>query len=428
MPNAPLKEDNASVSFTNVACPFCGLVCNDLSINSQAGHLSLTENGCDKAKKQFERPPVDDSPRVNGKAVSYEVAIKAAASLIRKSRMPLYAGLGTDVSGMRGIMELTDRSGGVVDHMLGDGLSRNYLVLQDRGWMTTTMTEIRNRADLIIFAGTDATSHPLLFDKTIWNKESMFDLETSQRDIVFIGNGLKTRAGISPSGKKPVRINCETARIGEVMSVLRMLVTDKPVHSQTVAGAKLKALEKLAAQMKAAKYGVIIWSPGSLNFPHADLAIQSITELVKQLNLTTRFNGFPLGGDEGGLSAANVCAWQSGYPLRTGFGKGHSRYEPTQYSTQALLESGQSDLLFWTSSVSTGHPPPETELATIVLAEPGIKLKNSPEVFIPVGTAGIDHKGQMIRCDVVVSLRLRKLRNSNLPSVQKVTQDILQSL
>ena len=49
---------------------------------------------------------------------------------------------------------------------------------------------------------------------------------------------------------------------------------------------------------------------------------------------------------------------------------------------------------------------------------------NNTAVFIPISTAGIDHIGTMFRIDSSVSLPLGKLRNSNLPSLTDVINEI----
>jgi formylmethanofuran dehydrogenase subunit B len=53
----------------------------------------------------------------------------------------------------------------------------------------------------------------------------------------------------------------------------------------------------------------------------------------------------------------------------------------------------------------------------VVIGLPQLQLKQEPEVFIPVATPGVDHTGQLIRCDNVVSLPLRQVRTSPLPTV-----------
>ena len=60
----------------------------------------------------------------------------------------------------------------------------------------------------------------------------------------------------------------------------------------------------------------------------------------------------------------------------------------------------------------------------VVLGTPGIKLNCTPRVYIPVGTPGVDHAGVIIRVDTVVSLPLRKLRQSKLPRAADVLASI----
>jgi formylmethanofuran dehydrogenase subunit B len=51
-----------------------------------------------------------------------------------------------------------------------------------------------------------------------------------------------------------------------------------------------------------------------------------------------------------------------------------------------------------------------------------------PTVFIPVGTPGIDHAGHAFRMDNVVAIRLKKCRDSGLPSTAEVLNTIEQAL
>ncbi|MEY3885482.1 MAG: hypothetical protein RIS87_1257, partial [Pseudomonadota bacterium] len=51
-----------------------------------------------------------------------------------------------------------------------------------------------------------------------------------------------------------------------------------------------------------------------------------------------------------------------------------------------------------------------------------------PDVFIPVGIPGIDHAGAIARMDNVVSLPLKKVRESTLPTLSYVLTQINDSL
>lgn len=414
---------------TSVTCPFCSLLCDDLEIADRDGRLTVTAGDCARARAGFEREYAVVSPQTDGSNVSLAEAVAAAAKLLRGARHPLFGGLGTDVAGMRGLLALADKTGGIVDHMLGDGMYRNILAMQDRGWIMTTMTEVRNRADVVVFANLDAVSdHPRFFERNIWNADSMFGLPTRTRQLVYLGDGLNTRPGVSPDGRKPLHLKNEPERLGEVIGALRALLAGQRLQASTVAGVKVAELVKLLEIMKGAKYGVIIWSPPRLPFASADLVVEAICDLVKELNAQTRFSGFALGGNEGILTAGAVCAWQSGYQLRTDFGAGYPEFDPTRNATARLLENDDVDLLMWTSTFLTGHTPPRTKAPTILLAPPLRGLDTRCAVYIPVGTPGIDHRGQMCRVDNVVSLPLHQVRESALPSVASVCNLLLQSL
>lgn len=411
-----------------VTCPFCGLLCDDLIIERKQQQLSVKANGCAKASVGFEQATGKISPRVDGNEVGLDEAITKAVSVIKRARHPLFGGLATDVSGARSVMQLADRTGGVVDHMLSEGMMRNFYAFQGNGWIMTTLTEIKNRADLVVFAGTDASNHPRFFERYIWNKFALCDGLPANRQLVFLGRGLDSKSAANPKAKKPTLIRCDPKYLGEVMGTLRALAGGTKVQAETVGSVKTTELQRLAKRMKAAKYGVLVWEPATLTMPYAELTVQTICDLVKDLNVEGRFAGFSLGGDEGAMTAANVCAWQSGYPLRTSFHQGYPEYIPSEYSSDKLLSIGQADLFLWVASFASGRQPPRTRVPTIVLGESNIKLNQEPAVYIPVGTPGIDHKGTLMRCDSVVSLRLKQLRQSDLPSVATVVNRIYQAL
>ncbi|GJM05514.1 MAG: formylmethanofuran dehydrogenase subunit B [marine bacterium B5-7] len=412
----------------DVTCPFCGILCDDLVIQNQDETLKVLENGCPKAILSFEAKQTTNFPKINGTNASLSDAINTICDILKKSHNPLFAGLGTDVGGMRQVMHLADKTGAIVDHMHGNALIRNSLVLQDLGWITTTMSEIRNRADLIIFAGTDATNFPRFFERAIWNKRSMFKFKSEQRQIVYIGDRLDTKAGINPNGKQPITLNCKTEQIGEVISGLHALVTGATLDAKEIAGIKIKTLRSLAEQMKSAKYGVIVWSPAELDIPHAELTIQNFCEIVKYLTRFTRFAGFSLAGNDGATSANSVCAWQSGYPLRVNFDKGYPEYDAQRYSTHNVLKNKEVDSLFWISSFSSTVNTPRASIPTIVLGTPETKLNFKPDVFIPVATPGVDHSGQLIRTDNVVSLPLKKLRQSPYANVSSILKQVIERM
>ncbi len=422
----PEKSSNGANHYQNVACPFCGILCDDLEIGPSGSGLKVLKNGCVKSVAGFERPLTEPKPQVDGKDVSLDEAIAAAARLIRESRLPAFGGLGTDVDGVRATIALAEKSGGVVDHALSDAQYRNFRVLQSSGWVMTTLTEARNRADLFIIAGSDVHKlHPRFFERIVCNEASMFSDNPPKRTVVFLGEGLDQSA---VAGKERigevVTLPVKAERIAEVLDAMRALNKDATIPGDDIGGLPRAAVDDLLARCKAASYGVVVWAPPSLGFPSADLTVQAISEFVKDINLTSRFAGLALGGNEGAVSAGAVCGWQSGFPLRVSFASGKPDYDAERYAISRMLFAKETDLLLWLASFSPDLTPPDTDVPMILLGTPSVKPARTPKVYIPVGTPGVDHAGVMVRVDNVVSLPLRKLRQSNLPSAASVLEKI----
>jgi formylmethanofuran dehydrogenase subunit B len=96
--------------------------------------------------------------------------------------------------------------------------------------------------------------------------------------------------------------------------------------------------------------------------------------------------------------------------------------------TVFLLANGEADALVWVQAFNVNSVPPVTDLPTIVIGRSGMTLAKEPDVFIPIGTPGIDHAGHAYRMDNVVAIRLKKLRDSGLPSTAQVLNAIEQAL
>ena len=280
---------------------------------------------------------------------------------------------------------------------------------------------MRNRVDLLLVIGTDIVSHnPRFFERNVWNKESMFDQDTSAREVVYLGGqNTDTSAGISPKGIKPTVLPCDLERLPEVVAALRAIISGKSLIASEIAGIKTSDLESLSERLKAAKYSVVTWVSSDLNIAHAELTIQNITELVIKLNAKTRSSGLPLGGSEGDYSVNQTSTWTSGYAVRSRFARKHPEYDPHHFSAEQLLANGEADALLWVSEFNPDKTPPKVNIPKIVIGHANMQA-NDADVFIPVSTAGVDQAGTIFRIDSSVSLPLAKLRESRLPSLAEV--------
>ncbi len=443
-----------------VPSPFCGIGTDDLSIQVDGVALKVVEHGCAVNTPAFEQAITDTRPRVDGKEVSLEVAVAKAAALLKNTNQPVIGGCATDVNGMRALLALADRSGAVVDNMNFTGARNNFLALQDSGWMNTTLAEVKNRCDVLLVVGVDLEGFsPRFFERYLWNEQSMFLEDTGKREVIYLGKAPSGSASTSPNGQKALVFDCANEDLPDVVAVLRALVKGNPIRIDSVGGiavgrtgsvpvatlltsrdggnaedcreqsrspsVAVADLQGIADKLKAASYSVVTWAAGALAYSQAELTVQTLSEMVKDINnQNTRSSGLPLGGKEGDQTANQVCGWTTGYPARTRFSSGFPEYDPFLNDTNFLLKNGEADALVWVQAFNVKAVPPVTALPTIVLGRSGMTFEKEPDVFIPVGTPGIDHAGHAYRMDNVVAIRLKKLRDSGLPS----TSDVLNAI
>lgn len=411
-----------SVPENTLVCPFCGLLCDDLSPILKDGRITLEPGICARAEALFAVPAIGVA-RLAGQPAGLPEAYRAAARLLAAARRPLIGGLSCDVTGHRAAIALAERMGGVLDHMDSRAQFRNTLAFQDGGWITTTLSEVRNRAELIVLAGTDASAFPRFFERCVL-PESQFD---APRPRIVVLSGSASSGEAQVPGADPT-IPCQSERLGEVFAALRSRLAGHRLDAAEVAGVPLAQLDALLADMKAARYGVLVWNAAELDFPQADLTVQAMVDLVKDLNVATRWSGLPLGGNDGSVSAAQVCTWQTGYPLRTAFDAGGPHYQAHAYAEATLLENESVDALLWISAFDPARVPPAARCPSIVLGRADMVFEQPPAVFIPVAVPGVQQTGFLHRMDAVVALPLSAPAASDLPSVAQALAAIQQEM
>ena len=376
-----MSANTQSAPFT---CPACGLLCDD---------ITPSNNTCAKSIAFFGQGLGDASPKIKGIQVSLQEAVSQAAKILKTSQQPLFSGLSTDIAGFKAVYNLAQKTNGAFEHMNHASMTRNLKVLQGSGWQTTTLTEVKNRADLIVCIGSDITSHNPRFFERFVDVEGMF---VKQREVVFLGT-THAREGAW-------NLPCTADVLPEVLAVLHALVLGKTLKVETVADLKIADMQNLATKLRASKYAVLAWVAKDLNFPHAELAIQKITQIVATLNQTTRASGLPLGGSDGDTSANNAHTWLNGLILGN--------------------DTSAHDATLWINSFNAEKLPPASAAPLIVLGNANSIFATQPDVFIPVATPGLDCGGTLFRVDGSVTLPLRKVRENALPTLAEVVRQV----
>ncbi|HML14582.1 MAG TPA: tungsten formylmethanofuran dehydrogenase [Xanthobacteraceae bacterium] len=312
---------------------------------------------------------------IEGRPVELRAACAEAARLLERSRLPVVAGLGTDVAGARAAVRLAQRLGAVVDHMHSEALLHDLDVIRDAGMMTTTPTEARLRADVLLLAGE--------LPDDAWPQFFSAKPDAGDRRIIWLCPGRAARRGAVPNGKVQA-VGRGSDALPAVLAAVRAAVAGHPIGSAPVGARTLSAV---VAQLKAARFGTAVWAAMSLDA----LAIEMLCGLVKDLNAHTRFSGLSLPPGDNAPGVLQVCGWMSGLPPRTGFGRGFAEHDPWRLDARRLVESGEADCVLWISAYRPCAPPWRRDVPTIALTADGASFPYPPRVHLAVGRPAVDH-------------------------------------
>jgi formylmethanofuran dehydrogenase subunit B len=401
-------------------------------VESDGNVLRPLQGACERSRAAFVRLSTPAATRVasrvNGARADTQAALDAAADILRSARRPLIGGLAVDIDGMRAALRLARRTGAVMDHAVSSVKYRNLHVLQDAGWITTTLSEVKNRADLLVLFGDGwYTRFPRFVERIVEPDTAMFGAPLVRR-VILIDESAAAAGDAIPERFERLTLDAPMRQLPEVLGMLCGLAAGQPVDPARAPGIEAGLLERCIEWMKAAQYGTVVWAAPDLEIAHAELALQMLSRLLRTLNRAGRFAALPLAGSNGDLSANGVHTWQSGVALPASHAGGRIDFDPHRYSAPSLLARHEVDCLVWISSLSESLVPPAYDAPTIVLGRADMQFSTEPQVFMPVATPGVDAPGSLLRTDKVVSLRLRRLRESTLPSVAQALDQLIKQL
>src|SRR5262245_9577295 len=221
----------------DVACPACGLVCDDLEVEVTPRRITIRSGACPMGRAWFEsEPPVEATAMAAGAPPSRRAAIAAAAGIRRNSRLPVFGGLAADIDGLRGAFALADRTGGVIDHRASRGLFADLTAVRDIGTMTTTFSEVRNRADLLLIVGPDPVPQmPRLIERCFSDAPSLFAESGIVRRLIHLGPPTNSFADL-PHGVSYTGISCAPGELAPTVARLRALLKGHGIGEDAALG------------------------------------------------------------------------------------------------------------------------------------------------------------------------------------------------
>jgi formylmethanofuran dehydrogenase subunit B len=415
-------------TFEDIACTICGCVCDDLRVSVEGGRVVRADGACHLAEPWFlgqdtRRPPAAE---IDGRAVELSEAVGHSVELLRRSRSPLIFGLSrSSTEGQRAAVSLADRIGATIDTEASRCHAPSIMAFQQAGEPTCSLGEVKNRADLVIYWGSNpAESHPRHFERYAVDPVGEFVPDGRAGRTVVVVDPHRTAS----AERADVFVQVAPGRDFEILWTLRSLVRGLPVDVPAGAGASREQLADLARRLTDCRCGVFFFGLGLTRQPLGHLNVEALLRLTGELNEHTHFYArrMRVPGDVTG--ADTVLCWQTGYPFSVNLGRGYPRYNPGEFSANELLERGDVDACVLVGSAGvTAFTPAARErlrhIPTIVLDYPTAELTVSPTVRFTTAVYGVHRRGTAYRMDEV-PIPLRAFLTSNYPSDGEVLRAI----
>ena len=400
----------------DVTCLACGCLCDDIVAHVEGGRLVEAENACPIGRAWFlaERPQDWPAATIDGTPVTPERALDEAAAILRNARSPIVLGLiGTSIEAQAAVVAIADRLGAAVGLGHEGDAAPRIDAFQRVGMVSSTLGEVKNRADLVVFWGVDpVATHPRHFERYSVDPPGRF---VGGRRTVVVADRFPT----ATASRADHFLAIEPGGHFEALNTLRALVKDVDIDATP-------ALRELAARMKGARYGALFFAANLGQPPEGRATIEAALMLARDLNDCTRFVALTLGAPGNPTGAEAVLAWQSGYPLGVDFAGGSPRFRAGG-ATAAILARGEPD-----AALIIGDPPANLpgdarahldRIPRIVVAPAATAPGRSSRVGLACGTPGLHAGGTVLRSDGV-SLPLRP----PLPSAYPTDREWLKAL
>lgn len=410
----------------HVVCPYCGCLCDDILVELDEGKITGVENACTLGAHKFLS---DAENRLKGpimrdgsgwKDISYEDAIDYVVDLLSKADRPIlygWSGCATETQAIGA--HLAELIGGVIDSTTSVCHGPSILAIQEVGHPGCTLGQVKNRADTIIYWGSNPIeAHPRHLSRY-----------TNYADAYFFHNAFRERQVIVVDTRKTPSTEIATEFVlvkpgGDyhVLSALRAILRGRAdVVPDIVAGVAKPQLIRMVEICKKTKFGAMFFGVGITMTGGKYKNIRNAIEFVDELNRYTKWTISPMRGHSNVYGSNEVFTWISGYPYAVDYSRGIAFYNPGETTVVDILARGEADAALIMASDPGAHFP---RICSENLAKiPTILFDPYPSVTthlctlqIPSAVNGIDAAGTAYRMDGIPIRTHKFLDNTGYPT------------
>lgn len=398
-------------------------MCDDIVVVLADGDIAQAEHACELGQRWFFDAPEATGANctIDGRPATIDEGIERAAQVLFAATYPLVYGMRHASSeAQRVAASLADWLGACIDTPTSMHHGPWGVSFQGVGEVTSSLGEVANRGDLLIFWGVDpVTTHPRHFERYSALPKGMFvPRGRADRTLVVVDIERTPTADAAD-----LFLQVTPGRDFEALWALRALIAGRePDPEQLLAdtGLPLAVWQDLVDRMKQARFGVMFFGTGLALTRGRHLNTEALLAVVRDMNAHTRFVAKAMRGSGNVAGADNVLAWRTGYAFGVNLAHGYPRFNPGEYTANEILTRREADavLLVGCDMDEDLSPAARQELSAVSHVVVGPRPTSeaaSAAVAFQTSTPGIHTGGTAYRMDEI-PLSLRPAVATHLPS------------
>ncbi|AKB67797.1 formylmethanofuran dehydrogenase subunit B [Methanosarcina mazei] len=407
-------------------CTGCGMLCDDIEVDVENNKINKVYTACRIGVAHMKDGKESAAFLVDNKPVDETTAISEAATILKNAKNPLIFGLGTSSNEAQKLaIELAKKTSATLDDASSFSLGEVIEALLNNKTKVCTLDDVRNKADVSIFWGTDPSdSHPRQLSKYAYfprGTEKQRGWE-EERTAICIDVRKSHTAKICGNYFFQIPPGGDAEFIDALIAALAGKLPKTSYNFPP------KRILELANILKGAKFGVVFVGRGLV---YSLGNIEHFIRLMNALNEKANFHLVPMIRQYNTRGFNENLFKETGYVNSVKFEDGTVKHGPEYSVVESLKEKTVDAALIIGSDPFSILPRSIAknllEVPVIVLDPCETLTSRNAKVYISTAIDGVESGGSAIRMDGV-KVDFKPAVETKRPSDETVLKKIMEAL
>jgi formylmethanofuran dehydrogenase subunit B len=407
-------------------CTGCGLLCEDIEVEAEKDKINIVHTACRIGVAHMKAGKEEPIFRVDNKPVDEATAISEAAAILKNAKNPMIFGLGASTNEAQKIaIELAKKINANLDDTSSFCLGGVVEAVIKKEMKTCTLDDVRNKADVIIFWGTDPSdSHPRHLSKYSYFPRGSEKQRGWEEERTAIAVDVRKSHTAKICGNYFFQIPPK----GDAEFIDAIIAGLSGKLPKTSYNYPPKKILELANILKGAKFGIIFVGLGLI---YSLENLEPLLRLMKALNEKANFHLIPMVGHYNTRGFNENLFAETGHVNSVKFENGTVKHGP-EYTIVESLKAKTVDAALIIGSDPFSILP--RSIAKNLLEIPVITIdpcetltSRNAKVYINTSISGVESGGSAVRMDGI-PVNFKPAVETKRPSDEVILKKIMEAL